>query len=157
LRRDGGRIIKDEPPPRLPHNHWANRLAGRDGHTQPSIPARLPYCGSIAQRRLTLPTKCAVAHSQRKGSARWWLRTSDDRGAVPVRSQHCDQSERVDMLSCFVIAAPQVEAFGTTAPSTIAIVRLGVNNASGPSALALPLPCRIRASCKPSRRGSHRL
>jgi hypothetical protein len=57
LRRDGGRIINDEPPPCLPHNHWAHRLAGRDGHTQPSIPARIPHCGSIAQRRLTLPTK----------------------------------------------------------------------------------------------------
>ncbi len=73
----------------------------------------------------------------------------------PVRSQHCDQSERVDMLSCLVVAAPQVEAFGTAAPSMIAIARLGANNASGPSALALPFPCRIRASCKPSRRGSH--
>jgi hypothetical protein len=57
------------------------------------------------------------------------------------------------MSPCFVVAAPQVEAFGTTPPSMIAIVRLGANNASAPSALALPF-CRIRASCKPSRRGS---
>jgi hypothetical protein len=38
--------IGDEPPYRLSHNHWAHRLAGRDGHTPSiSIPARVPYRG----------------------------------------------------------------------------------------------------------------
>jgi hypothetical protein len=53
LCRDGGRIIGDESPSRLSHNHWARRMGGRYGHTQPSIRARLPHRGSIAQDRLT--------------------------------------------------------------------------------------------------------
>jgi hypothetical protein len=53
LCRDGGRIIGDESPSCLSHNHWAHRLGGRYGHTQPSIRARLPHRGSIAQDRLT--------------------------------------------------------------------------------------------------------
>jgi hypothetical protein len=45
--------IDDESPPRLSHNYWAYRLAGRDGHTQPSISACFLHCDGIASAALT--------------------------------------------------------------------------------------------------------
>ena len=81
--------IDDESPPRLSHNYWAYRLAGRDGHTQPSIPARFPRRGGLTHNRLNagaggagyFGARCGVA---RKGSTRCWLPAWEGRLSLPV-------------------------------------------------------------------------